>query len=114
MAKDSYVKKQIVWNWTPDHPKTTNRQVKNLIMTEFAGQIKELAKLIYNWDLINLATKSQFDDFSKKLLNALSKEESVEKNRRIIRSELCVTFGLYSNEFDSKMLATQIMKWQDK
>jgi len=93
---------------------TTNRQVENLSMTEFEGQIKELSKLIYNWNLINVASKSQLDDFSKKLLNALSKEENVEKIRRIIESELCVTFGLYSNEFDSNILAKQIMQWQDR
>ncbi|MCU0417667.1 MAG: hypothetical protein MUE33_10840 [Cytophagaceae bacterium] len=83
-------------------------------MTEFEGQIKELSKLIYDWNLINADSKSQLDDFSKKLLNALLKEESVEKISRIIESELCVTFGLYSNEFDSNILAEQIMQWQDK
>jgi 23S rRNA pseudoU1915 N3-methylase RlmH len=83
-------------------------------MTEFEGQIKELSKLIYNWNLINVASKSQLDDFSKRLLNALGKQESAEKIRQIIESELCVTFGLYSNEFNSNILAEQIMQWQDK
>lgn len=54
------------------------------------------------------------DDLSKKLLNALQKGENVEKIRRIIESELCVTFGLYSSEFDSNILANQIMQCQDK
>jgi 23S rRNA pseudoU1915 N3-methylase RlmH len=83
-------------------------------MTEFEGQIKELSKLIYSWNLINVTSKSQLDDFSKKLLDALSKDEKFEKIRRIIESELCVTYGLYSNEFDSNNLAKQIMQWQDK
>jgi len=48
------------------------------------------------------------------LLRALNKGVNAEKIRRIIESELCVTFGLYSNEFDSNILANQIMKWQDK
>jgi len=94
--------------------KPTIRQIDKLRMTEFEGQIKELSKLIYNWNLINVTTKSQLDDFSKKLLNALSKEENAEKIRRIIDRELCVTFGLYSNEFNSIILAKQIMQWQDK
>jgi hypothetical protein len=94
--------------------KTINRQVENLCMTEFEGQIKELSKLIYNWNLINVTSISQLDDFSIKLINALNKEENVEKISRIIESELCVTFGLYSNEFDSNILAKQIMQWQDK
>jgi hypothetical protein len=83
-------------------------------MTEFEGQIKELSKLIYNWNLIYVSSKSQLDDFSKKLLNTLSKEENVERIRRIIESELCVTYGLYSHEFDSNILAKQIMQWQYK
>ncbi|WKW46903.1 hypothetical protein P3875_02280 [Myroides sp. JBRI-B21084] len=83
-------------------------------MTEFEGKIKELSKLIYNWNLINVASKSKLDDFSKKLLNALLKERNVEKISRIIESELCVTFGLFSNKFDSNILAVQIMQWQDK
>lgn len=83
-------------------------------MTEFEGQIEGLSKLIYNWNLIDVASKSQLDDFSKKLLNALLKEENVEKISRIIESELCLTFGLYSNEFDSNILAERIMQWRDK
>jgi len=83
-------------------------------MTEFEGKIKELSKLIYNWNLINVTSKSQLDSFSKKLLNAISKEENSEKIRQIIERELCVTYGLYSNEFDSNILAKQIMLWQDK
>lgn len=83
-------------------------------MTEFEWQIKELSKLIKSWNLINRDSNSQFDNFSKKILYALDKGENSEKIRRIIESELCVTFGLFNNEFDSKILANQIMHWWDK
>ena len=83
-------------------------------MTEFEGQVKELSKLIYNWNLVNVASKSQLDDFSIKLLNALSKEANSEKICSIIESELCIRFGLYNDEFDSLILANQIIQWKDR
>ncbi|TDO28138.1 hypothetical protein [Sediminibacterium goheungense] len=83
-------------------------------MNEFQGQIKELSKLIHNWNLINVASKSQLDDFSVKLLNALHGSGNGEKIKRIIESELCITYGLYNNEFDADILAEQIMQWQNK
>ena len=83
-------------------------------MTEFEGQIKELSRLIYNWNLINVNSKSQFNHFSKNLLNALHKGEDVEKISQIIKSELCVTFGLCNTEFNSNILEEQIMQWQNK
>lgn len=82
-------------------------------MTEFEGQIKDLSKLIYNWNLINSASKSELDEFSKKLLNALDKEENEEKIIRIIETELCVRFGLYKTEFDSTGLAKQVIQWRN-
>lgn len=54
-------------------------------MTEFEGQIKELSKLVYNWKLINVTSKSQLDDFSKKLLNALNKDEKVEELGELLK-----------------------------
>ena len=83
-------------------------------MTEFEGQIKDLSKLIYNWNLINSVSKSELDEFSKKLLNALDKEETEEKIIRIIETELCVRFGLYKSEFDSTVLAKQVIQWRNK
>ena len=83
-------------------------------MTESEGQIKELSKLIHHWNLINSVAKSELDEFSKKLHNALDKEETEEKISRIIETELCVRFGLYKTEFDSNNLANQIMQWRNK
>jgi len=32
-------------------------------MTEFERQIKELSKLVYNWNLIDITSKSKLDEF---------------------------------------------------
>lgn len=77
-------------------------------MTVFEGQIKELSKLIYNWNIVNVESQYAFDNFSKKILNALNNDDNEEKIRRIIESELCVTFGLHNYEFDSNFLIKQI------
>ena len=83
-------------------------------MTEFEGKIKQLSQLIKLWNLVDVSFKSQFDEFSNKLLIALDNGANSEKIKRIIESELCVTFGLYKNEFDSEILTNQIILWWDK
>lgn len=90
------------------------RHVQYLEMTELEGQIKDLSNLIYSWNLVNVDSKSEFDEFSKKLLNALNREETEEKIRRIIETELCFTFGLFFNEFDSLALTNEFVQWQNK
>ena len=83
-------------------------------MTEFEEEIKELSKLIKNWNLVNTSSANQFDTFSKKLLDKLYTEENSLKIKRIIESELCVSFGLHNDEFDADLLTNQIMSWWDK
>jgi hypothetical protein len=83
-------------------------------MTEFEGQIKDLSKLMKTWNLINVFSANQFDEFSHKLLIKLYEGENSLKIKRIIESELCVTFGLYNTEFDSELITNQIMFWWDK
>jgi hypothetical protein len=83
-------------------------------MTEFDGKLKELSKLIRSWNLFSDTSKSQIDDFSKKLLTALDNEANTEKIKRIIESELCIIFGFFNREFDAHVLSNQIMLWWDK
>jgi hypothetical protein len=83
-------------------------------MTYEDGKIKELSKLIFNWGLIDVSAKDQFDSFSRKLLIALDRGVSIEKLRAIVESELCLTYGLYQHEFDADKLASQLMQWFDK
>jgi hypothetical protein len=44
-------------------------------------------------------------------LSQLYKIADAEKIDRILRSELAVTYGLFSNEFDSEVFVNQIMNW---
>lgn len=83
-------------------------------MTEFEGKIKQLSQLIKSWNLVDESFKSQFDEFSNKLLIALDNGANSEKIKRIIESELCVTFGLFKNEFEAEILTNQIILWWDK
>lgn len=83
-------------------------------MTEFEGEIKELSRLIRNWNLVNSSSTNQFYTFSKKILDRLYKGENSLKIKGIVESELCVTFGLYNDEFDANLLTNQIMSWWDK
>jgi hypothetical protein len=83
-------------------------------MTESEEQIKKLSKLIQTWDLINFASASQFNEFSKKLLIRLYEGENSLQIKGIIESELCITLGLYNTEIDSNLLTNQIMLWWKK
>jgi hypothetical protein len=83
-------------------------------MTEHEGQIKELSKLIKTWNLINITSVSDFDNFSQKILNRLYEGGNFVKLKGIIESELCITYGLYNTEFDSNLLTSQIINWWKK
>lgn len=80
-------------------------------MTDFAKKSTELSKLIKSWGLIQVNSRNEFELLAKKILNNLSEGQPVIKVKRIIESELCVTYGLYSNEFDADKLANEIMDW---
>jgi hypothetical protein len=47
----------------------------------------------------------------KKILNLLRENPDVHKIERILQSELLVTYGLFSDEFDSNALSREIMDW---
>lgn len=83
-------------------------------MTKFEGEVKELSKLIKSWNLVSSSSTNQFDTFSNKLLDRLYAGENSIKIKGTIESELCVTFGLYSDEFDADVLTNQIIAWWDK
>ncbi|GAB2842778.1 hypothetical protein [Ferruginibacter profundus] len=83
-------------------------------MTEYEGQIKELSKLIKSWNLIDVSSYKEFDKFSQKLLDRLYEGHSSLKIKGIIESELCITYGFFSWDFDSDFLTKQILLWWDK
>lgn len=83
-------------------------------MTEFEGQIRELSKLIKNWNLVDVSSSWQLNEFSKKILNRLYEGENAFKIKRIIESELIITYGLFIQDFDADLLTKQVMLWWNK
>ncbi|MDR2492138.1 MAG: hypothetical protein LBD25_01550 [Coriobacteriales bacterium] len=75
------------------------------------GSFLELRKLVQSHDLI---LEEGFDQLCAKLLNSLRVQPDEERVERIVRNELIVTYGLYSDEFDSKALAREIMSWWER
>ncbi len=71
----------------------------------------ELSKIIKSWNLPGIADRRDAFELSQKLLRSLSAEESEEKIRRILESELCVTYGLFKTDFNAAQLASEIMSW---
>ena len=49
--------------------------------------------------------------FAAKILDILYSGENIAKIKRIIESELCITYGLYETEFDSEKLTNGILTW---
>jgi hypothetical protein len=81
------------------------------ILNDFKGKTSELSKLIKSWNLIDVSSKNSFDKLSEKILNTLYEGQTELKVKRIIESELCVTYGLFSTDFDSEKLTKDIMSW---
>lgn len=84
---------------------------KEDILQDFSGKLSELSRLINSWNLIRVSTKDSFDDLPKKILRKLYEEQDDLKIKRILESELCVTYGLFATEFNSDKLSNEIMTW---
>lgn len=81
------------------------------LINERNNQTEQLNKLILSMNLMVNAHKKTFHSLAEKLLQQLEKEIDIEKIKAIIESELCVTFGLYLNEFNSDKIADNIISW---
>jgi hypothetical protein len=84
---------------------------KEDIVNNFNGKKAELSKLIKSWHLIDVSSKSDFGNLSEKILRNLSEGQTELKIKRIIESELCVTYGLFKTDFDAEKLTNEIMSW---
>ncbi|MBI5373015.1 MAG: hypothetical protein HZA79_13415 [Sphingobacteriales bacterium] len=84
------------------------------IVNDFNGKKAELSKLIKSWNLINMSSKDDFENLSEKILTNLSAGQTELKIKRIIESELCVTYGLFKTDFDAEKLTDEIMTWWDE
>ncbi len=84
---------------------------KTDILKDFTGKVSELSKLIKSWNLIDVSSKSSFDKLSEKILNNLYNGQTEIKIKRIMESELCITYGLFVTDFDAEKLTKDIMTW---
>ncbi len=78
---------------------------------DFNGKKSELSKLIKSWNLIEMNSNSDFGRLLEKILSTLSEGQTEIKIKRIIESELCVTYGLFKTDFDAEKLTNEIMTW---
>lgn len=83
-------------------------------MTDFTKKFTELSKLIKSWEVIQVSSKGELDLLTEKILNNLYAGQTVIKIKRIIESELCVTYGLFKTEFNAEKLSQEIMNWWEK
>ena len=68
-------------------------------------------ELIYSMVLIKSADKQSFNNLTEKILKHLEKGTDENILKRVIESELCTTYGLFSYEFDSEQISKDIFKW---
>lgn len=81
---------------------------------EFNGRLSQLAKLMKSWDLIKGNSIGGADMLAGKVLSKLYEGQAAIAIKRIIESELCVTYGLYNTEFDSGKLTREVMNsWNE-
>ena len=74
-------------------------------------RLNDLNKFFYSMNLIKSTDKNSFYKLADKILKHLETGSDENKLKNIIESELCVTYGLYSNEFDSEQLSNDVLKW---
>ena len=84
---------------------------KEDILKDFNGKASDLSRLINSWNLIEISSKDSFDELPKKILRNLYEGQTELKIKRIIESELCVTYGLFATDFDTGKLSKEIMTW---
>lgn len=81
------------------------------IKKDYNDKFSQLRKLINSWELIPGAPKDEFDGLNWQILSHLYKEADIEKINQILSSELTATFGLYSDEFEARELASEVVQW---
>ncbi len=83
----------------------------NIWQSDYNRDFTELKKLIYSMNLISSQSKHTWDPLTQKILQQLEKGADFEKLKSIIEFELCVTYGLYIDEFNSEEITTDIINW---
>ncbi|NIF06760.1 hypothetical protein F3J23_15035 [Chryseobacterium sp. Tr-659] len=83
----------------------------NDLINERHGNFTHLKKLIVSINLMPGISKSSFDHITEKLLQHLEKGVDKNKLKIVIETELCLTYGLYTYEFNSEELSETIFDW---
>lgn len=86
------------------------KELRQKYFSDFSG----LRKILNSWNFIPDAPIDEFDSLSNKILSHLYKNSDIEKIARIISSELTITYGLYTTEFDSEKLTEEVFEWWGK
>lgn len=79
-------------------------------LNEYNGRLAQLAKLMKSWDLIKRNSVGGTDKLARKVLSKLLEGQDEVEIKRIIESELCVTYSLHNTEFDSGK-TREVMNW---
>lgn len=87
---------------------------KEQIKKDFNCKFSELRKILNSWDLISGAPKDEFDGLNQRILSHLYKGADFDKLKRVLESELSMTYGLYHDEFGADEMTNEIMEWWSK
>lgn len=83
----------------------------NFIINEHNSRLILLNKFLYSMNLIASASKNSLMHFAEKLLQQLEKEAEYDKLKAIIEWELCVSYGLSLDEFNSEKITHDVFDW---
>ena len=81
------------------------------LLMKYNGNLSELRNIMKSFQLIPNAPIDEFDKLNHKILSHLDSGANEKKIGNILQSELIVTYGLYSTEFDETIIADAIVKW---
>ncbi len=76
--------------------------------------INALSKIIYQTNIMPSGKSDSFKKLSEKLILDLQNGYELEKIKRVISSELIVTYGLSVNENDVEEISELVCSWYDK
>lgn len=83
----------------------------NILINKRKNRIWQLEKLIISMNISSEMHKSFCAFLAEKVLQQLEKGADSKKIQGIIKSELCVGYGLYMHEFNSEKITNDIMNW---
>ncbi|KFF03582.1 hypothetical protein [Chryseobacterium luteum] len=83
----------------------------NILINDHNTNFELLKKFIISMNITLGMNKNFCAHLAEKVLQQLEKGADMPKIQCIIESELCVGYGLYRDEFNSKKITNEIMHW---